>query len=126
MALPSELTAEDIRAYLDRREPAEDRSSAHIRAYREAAAVLVAVKDVARLRPCGPAPAGAAAELLGSDLIPATGAIFGGEVMLTPDRQLIMRAGVTQVLRYDAVSSMVSRAWSPTLISPRSRTGRFW
>ncbi len=33
-----------------------------------------------------------------------------GEVMLTPDRQLIMRSAVTQVLRYRAVSSMGRRA----------------
>lgn len=85
MTRPDDLTAEEIHAYLDSREQGPERRPAHVLAYREAAAVLVAVKDPDRLRPLGSAPAGAAAELLGRDLIPATGTAFNGQVMLAPE-----------------------------------------
>jgi hypothetical protein len=81
---PDELTVEEIRAYLDTQAPPE-RPPAHVRAYREAAAVLAAIREPERLRPFGEAPAGKAAELLGPDLIPATGAAFNGQVMLAPE-----------------------------------------
>lgn len=85
MTRPDDLTAEEIRAYLDSQDRGAERSPAHVLAYREAAAVLVAVKDPDRLRPLGSAPAGAAAEFLGRDLIPATGTAFNGQVMLAPE-----------------------------------------
>lgn len=82
---PDDLTAEEICTYLDSRAPGAESPAAHIRAYREAASVLVAVKDPARLRPLGSAPVGAASDLLGRDLIPATGTAFNGRVMLAPE-----------------------------------------
>ena len=84
MAPSNELSLDEIRAYLGSQAPAV-RPAPHVRAYREAAAVLAAIAQPDRLRPLGDAPAGAAAELLGLDLIPATGAAFDGLVMLAPD-----------------------------------------
>jgi hypothetical protein len=84
MQRPDELTVEEIRAYLDSQAPPE-RPPAHVWAYRAAAAVLAAIREPDRLRPFGEAPAGKAAELLGPDLIPATGAAFNGRVMLAPE-----------------------------------------
>ena len=84
MQRPDELTVEEIRAYLDSQAPPE-RPLAHVRAYREAAAVLAAIREPGRLRPLGDAPTGRAGELLGPDLIPATGAAFNGRVMLSPE-----------------------------------------
>jgi len=81
---PDELTLEEIRAYLDSQAP-PGRRPAHVLAYREAAAVLAAIADLERLQPLGAAPAGKAAELLGPDLIPATGTAFNGQVMLAPE-----------------------------------------
>lgn len=81
---PDELTVEEIHAYLDSQARAE-RPPAHVRAYREAAAVLAAIKEPERLQPLGEAPAGKAAELLGPELIPATGTAFNGQVMLAPE-----------------------------------------
>ena len=84
MQRPDELTVKEIRAYLDSQAPSE-RPPAHVRAYRESAAVLAAIRDPGRLRPLGEAPAGKAGDLLGPDLIPATGAAFNGLVMLAPE-----------------------------------------
>ena len=78
------LTAAQILAYLDSR-PAPPRPPGHVRAYREAAAVLASVTDLDSLRPAGPAPAGKAAELLEPDLVRATGSAFAGSVMLRPE-----------------------------------------
>ena len=81
---PGKLSVEEIRAYLDS-QARDERPSAHVRAYREAAAVLAAIKDLDRLSALGEAPAGKAAELLGPELIPATGTAFNGQAMLAPE-----------------------------------------
>lgn len=78
------LSVEEIRAYLDSKAPPALRPD-HVRAYREAAAVLVAIRDPANLRPFGDAPAGVLTALLGPDLVPATGRKFNGQVMLAPE-----------------------------------------
>ena len=85
------LSATDILTYLasdgrpDAREAARP-SSEQVQAYREAAAVLVALDDPEGLRPLGGESANmAVTELLGADLIPATGRKFDGRVMLAPD-----------------------------------------
>ena len=57
------LTAAEILAYLDSRS-SRPRPADHLRAYREAAAVLASISDLAALRPAGTAPLGRAAELL--------------------------------------------------------------
>lgn len=58
---------------------------AQVRAYREAAAVCASVTNLEQLVPVGTDPApGTVAELLGPDLIPATGRGFTGSVMLHP------------------------------------------
>jgi hypothetical protein len=92
---PDELTVEEIRSYLDSPAPTKW-PPAQIRAYREAAAVLAAIREPERLRPLGEAPAGKAAEVLGPDLIPATGAAFNGRVMLAPE----VRAATMRNLLY--------------------------
>jgi hypothetical protein len=84
MQRPDELTFEEIRTYLGSQTRPEQ-PPAHVRAYRAAAAVLAAIRDPERLRPLGDAPPGKATELLGPDLIPATGAAFNGQVMLAPE-----------------------------------------
>ena len=86
MSHPDELHAEEVLAFLaSRDEPPPETQPEQAQAYREAAAVLVAVEDPERLRPLGGTPAaGAAAELLGDQLVPATGHKFAGRVMLTP------------------------------------------
>ena len=56
-----------------------------VQAYREAAAVLVAVQDPEQLRPVGAKSArSGVADILRPDLVPATGARFIGTVMLDP------------------------------------------
>jgi hypothetical protein len=94
MAGPNELNADQILGYLASRQPALDRAPAHVQPYRDAAAVLVAIRNLKALSPLGSAPAGRAADLLGPDLIPATGAAFHGEVMLSPE----VRAQTIRVL----------------------------
>jgi hypothetical protein len=84
MTRPDEISAEEIRAYLDS-QALPEHPLADVRAYQQAAAVLVAIRNPEHLRPLGTAPAGAATELLGSDLVPATGRKFNGQVMLGPD-----------------------------------------
>lgn len=87
------LSAAEVLAYLDRaaagRTPARHDAmtwSAEALGYREAAAVLVAIENPGELRAVGPSGAsGAAAELLGSELVPATGRKLSGQVMLAPD-----------------------------------------
>jgi hypothetical protein len=70
--------------------PADSRESAVradvVQGYREAAAVLDAVADLTALQPLGVESApGAVADILGPDLIPATGGRFSGTVMLAPE-----------------------------------------
>jgi hypothetical protein len=87
MSQPGGLSAEEVLAYLaSESEPAAERPPEQVQAYREAAAVLVSVKDPERLHPLGREPTiGAVTSLLGADFVPATGRKFGGQVMLTPD-----------------------------------------
>ena len=84
MGRPEGLSAEDVLAYLDSKAP-PPRPPRQVRAYREAAAVLVAVKDLEHLRPLGTGLVGNAAEVLEPDLMPATGQKFNGKVMLRPE-----------------------------------------
>jgi len=84
MARSDGLSAAEILAYLDSTTPPQ-RPAEQVRAYREAAAVLAAVRDPEHLRPVGAAPPGAATALLGPDLVPATGRKFNGTVMLRPE-----------------------------------------
>jgi AAA ATPase domain len=90
MSPSSGLSADDILAYLadDSGAAGEaiERPPKQVQAYREAAAVLVAVEHPENLRPLGgESAAGTVTELLGTDLVPATGRKFGGRVMLAPD-----------------------------------------
>jgi hypothetical protein len=101
LAPSNELSLDEIRAYLDS-QPRTARPAPHVRAYREAAAVLAAIAQPRLLRPLGDAPAGAAAELLGPDLIPATGAAFGGLVTLAPDVRVATIRDLTAAGRVEA------------------------
>ena len=100
---PDELTAAQVRAYLDRHAQ-PDSPADQVRAYREAAAVLAAIREIDLLRPLGEASAGAAAKLLGPELMPATGQRFDGLVMLSPEvraaavRDLVASGRVTAAL----------------------------
>ena len=96
MIRPDDLTAGEICAYLESRDQEPERQPAQVLAYREAAAVLVAVKDPDRLRPLGSAPVGVAAEFLGRDLIPATGTAFNGRSCSRP-KSAPRRSGICSV-----------------------------
>jgi hypothetical protein len=91
MSRSSGLSADDVLAYLadvsgSAAEGAIERPPEQVQAYREAAAVLVAVENPETLRPLGGEPAaGAVTAVLGTDLVPATGRKFNGKVMLAPD-----------------------------------------
>jgi hypothetical protein len=80
-----------------------------VQAYREAAAVLDAFADPELLRPVGAEPVpGAVAEILGRDLVLATGSRFSGKVMLNPEiradvlRDLVSSGRVKGVLEANA------------------------
>ena len=66
------LSADEVLAIpRQREESAAERPPEQVQAYREAAAVLVAVEDPERLQPVGGEPAtGTATALLGADLMP--------------------------------------------------------
>ncbi len=87
MSQSGRLSAEEVLAYLaSERESVAEPPPEQVQAYREAAAVLVAVEDPESLQPLGGEPAaGGVTALLGADLVPATGRKFGGRVMLTPN-----------------------------------------
>lgn len=81
------LNADDVLAFLADRPSgrAEPRPPGQVRAYREAAAVLISVEDLERLRPVGNGPPPpSVTKLLGPDLVAATGRKFSGTVMLDP------------------------------------------
>ena len=81
------LSADEVLAYLaSESETAPERAPGQVQAYREAAAVLVAVENPESLQPLGGETAAEpVTALLGADFVPATGHKFGGQVMLTPD-----------------------------------------
>lgn len=112
MQRPDELSVEEIRAYLAGRESPQ-RPAAHVQAYRDAAAVLVAVKAPDRLRPLGAAPENAAPDLLAPDLVPATGRKLDGQVMLAPD------------VRAETISDLVAmgRVEDALAANPQERSG---
>ena len=74
------LSAEEVLAYLaSESEPAAERPPGQVQAYREAAAVLVSVEDPESLQPLGGEPGRCGDdELLGDELVPATGHKFAG------------------------------------------------
>lgn len=105
MGRPEGLSAEDVLAYLDSK-ASPPRPPRQVRAYREAAAVLVAVKDLEHLRPLGAGFVGNAAEVLEPDLMPATGQKFNGKVMLRPEiRAETIRGLVTADRIEDALAA---------------------
>jgi hypothetical protein len=89
MSPSSGLSADDVLAFL-----ADESGSTkavapppeQVQAYRDAAAVLVAVEHPESLKSLGGDPAaGPVTEVLGNELVPATGHKFEGKVMLAPD-----------------------------------------
>jgi hypothetical protein len=82
------LNADDVLAFLADKQPgraAAARPPGQVRAYREAAAVLISVADLEGLRPVGNGPPPpSVTRLLGPDLVAATGRKFSGTVMLDP------------------------------------------
>jgi hypothetical protein len=108
----SGMTAADVLSYLDTRTPPTLHPD-HVRAYREAAAVLESIADLDRLRPVGAAPPGRAAELLAPDLVPAIGEAFHGTVMLRPQ------------VRAETISALVAdgRVWKALDTNPWERSG---
>lgn len=91
MSQSGSLSAADILAYLGQdNRPATpesaDRPPEQVQAYREAAAVLVAVARPDELQPVGAyRDPGGVTNVLGTELVPATGRKFDGRVMLAPD-----------------------------------------
>jgi hypothetical protein len=111
------LDAYDVRAFLAQRSLGrldEQRPPDQLRAYREAASVLIAVKNLEELRPCdGPTADGPVIELLGPDLMPATGRRFHGTVMMEP------------AIRVEAVQRLVAedRLGDALAANPDERVG---
>jgi hypothetical protein len=90
--MPSEspsLSAADVLAFLDRRRVADSTApdTEGLRGlYRQAAAVLAALREPEKIHPVGgPGKTNEGLQLLGSELIPATGRRFEGRVMLRPE-----------------------------------------
>jgi hypothetical protein len=106
------LTAAGVLSYLDRRTPPA-RHTDHVRAYREAAAVLESIADLERLQPARPAPAGRAAELLAPDLVRTTGSAFHGTHMLRPQTRA---ETITDLVAHGRVGKALDA-------NPRERSG---
>jgi hypothetical protein len=117
MSPPSGLSADDVLAYLADEAgsgPAVASFPEQVQAYREAAAVLVAVEHPERLKPLGGEPAAdPVTTVLGNDLVPATGRKFGGKVMLAPE------------VRVEAIQGLMSagRLEEALAANPEERSG---
>jgi hypothetical protein len=107
MSPSSGLSADELLAFLGDESVSAQAVAppGQIQAYRDAAAVLVAVEHPERLEPLGAEAApGSATAVLGNELIPATGRKLGGKVMLAPDvrvetiRELLLSGRLEEAL----------------------------
>jgi hypothetical protein len=114
----AELTADQVLAFLDERDNEQRREAVpaeHLRACREAAAVLASIENPDALQAVGAnVSPGDITRILGAELIPVTGRKFQGRVMLAPDVRVA-------TLRDLAQSNRVSEALAA---NPDERTGR--
>lgn len=88
MAAKGRRSAQDVLSFLRsrREEGVEAVAPKRQREFRQAAAVLAGIQDLAALNPVGrPARPGEASAVLRGDVVPATGRKLAGKVMLAPD-----------------------------------------